>query len=282
MDEARIAGTFEFFDATQLDPAERFERARWQCSWCDATAVPVATRPDKQYKVAAHFRIADNEAHADDCFNHADVIRKAATKGSRSRPRRRTGLVDTITFPDRAEADAAFTRISTAVPRHGNGDAGSSSSRRSIRAAAYIHRNGLNIPSAPLTAAGVSGATYWDVIRPVTRALPATESETRIWFGRMRAFEELREERDFIEVAFNCNSDGGGGYVRAVADTRDWGEYQRAVLRNHVTEKIALAQAAFRSGRSETGVPTIYVLGTRDRRDPCRIVFNDPRKFAIV
>ena len=98
----------------------------------------------------------------------------------------------------------------------------------------------------------------------------------------MRAFERLREEAHFIEVAFNCKSEEGGGYVRAVADTRDWGEYQRDVLRNHVIEKIALAQAAFRSGCSETGMPTIYLLGTRDHRDPCRILFNDPRKFAIV
>jgi hypothetical protein len=282
MDEARIEHSFEFYDATQLSPAERFERVRWQCSWCDASVSPVATRMDKPYKVAAHFRLADGTRHAPDCFNHPSVAKARTAKRSGKRIERRAVLVDAITFPDRSEADAAFARISEASLEDRTAEVGRRGSRRSIRAAAYIHRNKLHGASAPLRVEGVTGRTYWDVFRPVTRTTPDTGAETRIWFGSMRAFEEIREAADFVEIAFNCKSEQGGDYVRAVADTSNWGDYQRDVLIRHVKDKIALAKDAYRSGRTEATIPTIYLLGRYDRADPCRIVFTDPRKFAIV
>lgn len=282
MDEARIENTFEFFDATQSSPAERFERVRWQCGWCDAAASPVATRLDKSYKVAAHFRLAEGTRHAPDCFNHPSVARARTGKRSGNRIETRALLVDAITFPDRSEADAAFSRLSATSPMDRRVDVGRRGSRRSIRAAAYIHRNRLHGAAAPLKVDGIAAGTYWDVFRPVTRAAPDTGAEIRIWFGSMRAFEGIREEADFIEIAFNCRSEQGGDYVRAVADTSDWGDYQRDVLIRHVKDKIALAKDVYRSGRTEATMPTIYLLGSYDRADPCRIVFTDPRKFAIV
>lgn len=268
MDEGRIAGTTDIWDATQIAQAVDVERTAWECPGCTLPLVPAAWRPGG--KVTAHFRGKPPFEHAEGClYERISNAKHGSLRlgGGMGRPR---SWIDAITFP-------AATRRPTVIsvlPRRAPAVIAHSSTRTSIGGASrYHYAMQRSAWKAELRVQGVVGRTYFDVFAPVTKVQSA--DDRRIWFASLR-----RDQKpgDWFRDGVALNVGGADGWIRVVPDASRWSDFQKAVFGNRI--EVALEWMRASKGGSRDAIA--YVLATRLAERPGVLAFSDPRMFALV
>lgn len=262
MDEGRISGTSDIWDATEIRHEWQVKDLHWRCPGCHLRTYPAAWSDPDRFKVTAHFKKFPNTAHDVDCL-YDEVTRAGPQKlawGAMGRPQ---NWIDRIEFPD---PGAPVDRGTGDGPPHV--PVVHSSTRRSLTGACRFHYaiKGSRF-NWPLTVTDVPGTNYFDVFEPF-RSRPA-EPATRIWFGELFMKDPPIEVGDTIEIAV-------AGRVRIIADTGGWSQFQRSVLVSRIMEERR------RWLKKKGDMPQAYVLARRHPDDPDVLHFDDPRKFALV
>lgn len=278
MDEGRIAGTPEIWDATQLSRLDDAFDVLWECPGCTLPVYPAAWRSN-EHKVTAHFKKRPRTDHHHRC--KYDLLCKSGPRSLTDRQMGRPGSwVDTITFPEarpfRADPVARATRNRGApdLVEH-------SSTRHSINAACQFHHvTAGSRMDWPLTVEGVTGGNYFDVFAPACFP-PSADPESKIWFGELHVTSALHVVGTEITITLNEYVRDAIPSVRAVVvvDLDGWSTDQRRLFRDRLEEVRAASK--WTKGRRPRA-PIIYALGPRRPGAPEIIRLNHPRRFAIV
>jgi hypothetical protein len=277
MDEGRVAGTSDIWDATQIANYEDVDAVEWECPGCTLRVFPVAWKPG-QYKVTAHFKKGPGVQHHPKC--QYDLMskggRRSLAKGTMGKPK---SWIDRISFPVArilSKRPATANRINRMPPTQVT----HSSTRHSIGAACRFHAalSGQRF-NWPLRVDDVEGSNYFDVFE-LARSFPKKDKETRIWFGKLRVRANIEADDQVIRILLMETVLVGGSKlpveIRILMD--GWSEFQRVMFLDRLIE-------ARRSANEVTGhimAPNIYVLAARSMDTPNIILLNNPRKFAIV
>lgn len=268
MDEGRIAGTSEIWDATQIGAAVDVEGTAWECPGCTLPLIPAAWRPGG--KVTAYFRGKPPAVHAGGCLYDRVSTASRGTLHLGGKMGRPSAWIDTITFPTGLRRPS----IRPALPRRSPATVAHSSTRTSIGGASRFHHvTQRSAWRAKLTVQGVDGRTYFEVFAPVTKAQPT--DDRRIWFASLR-----RDQRpaDWCTEGVALNVGQEDGWVRVVPDASRWSAFQRTVFANRIEDALAWLRGS--NGKSREAVA--YVLATRLAESPEILAFSDPRMFTLV
>lgn len=278
MDEGRIAGTPEIWDATQLSRLDDVSEVDWECPGCTLPILPVAWCSEER-KVTAHFRKKPGTHHHPEC--KYDLLCRS---GRRSLGAREMGeprsWIDRITFPEarpfRPNAVARYARARGApvLVEH-------CSTRHSINAACQFHHViAGDRKSWALTVDGVDGRNYFDVFAPAGLP-PSIGPDTRIWFGELHVSSESELYGDKLIITLKDQVRDMAPARRAVVavDLRGWSADQRRLFADRIEE--AREEAKWTRQR-QPPAPIIYALGFRSSEKSETIHLDHPRKFAIV
>jgi len=262
MDEGRIAGTDEVWDATEIRHESQVNGVDWRCPCCHARVYAAAWDTSQRHKVTAHFKRYRLQSHDPGCLylEVANAGPEALAWSEMGTPRE---WIDRIDFPTPA---APMQRQQGDGPPHIA--IVHSSTRHSLTGACRFH---YSIKGDrwdwKLKVAGVPGSTYFDVFEPLFKRPP--ENATRIWFGDLFFMEAPIETDSTIEIAI-------AGHIKVVAETGNWSDFQKSVLLSRVHD------ARRRARVPKTPKPQVYVLSNRDPQTPDVVRFRDPRKFALI
>lgn len=261
MDEGRINGTVEIWDASEIPNAEDVEGIDWRCPGCSLQIIPAAWRRGP-HKITAHFRRRSGQSHAAEC-----CYAYPSRGGPNGRITGSMGIplpwIDRISFPGLGTPRAAGSH-----PGRSHASVTHSSTRHSLTAACKFHSAiaGSRMDYA-LTVAGVNGNNYFEVFRPFPLHFQGVGD--KIWFGDLFVATEPVVTDRTIEIAI-------AGHFGVVADTGDWSAFQRELL----IDRIRAARLPSLDGAVVR--PVVYVLGGRSEAQSRVVRFNDPRKFALI
>lgn len=266
------------------------------CVGCGSRVTPCAV--GLEYKVQAHFRIAQGEEHDDGC----ELVRRSGadtgsgvlgeSRGSTAAPHRLVLGFDDVDTNNEASGGDAHARPSggrspgrTRATSRGR----TSLVTRSLQSIAVAHcemKSKDERAQTPLEIPGVEADNYLHAFRQLTRGQISELKHARVFYGDLRFNSDPIETDSQFVLEYFVGEDYDASLQRfarpwlAVVDHQGWTSAQRNRFKARFQAAINEARAARdKSMRVRT---RLYVLAEQDPDQPDRLLVSDRARLALV